>query len=666
MDFSIKPSLSVYDFRPDTFDLKRPTTSLSTSGLNSAKDNDEAFLALVDRQNQVAASKMKSGEHKQAVALLRRSYSLALSHNAPAPGSGRPLVVKLALACVRLNLCAAQSQLGRHAQALEEASEAKRELEELWNSLTGATLDMTIADQTGDSSRPHPVLRGHITQPPSWLERAIGCSIQARLCMAVEMEYILPDDQFQVALDAACAMDEGRPMQKLKPKRSGSKSLLGGNSVASKGSRPSSRAGGTNQGGSADDVESMVLHTTGMPLPPLATGQELQQLYYESLRLAVQLLPPGHAVWREAMTREQEARERWRQASQINASRSEVFASHSGQDSGSALYADGEERPALEHLLDGHEQGDFDVAETTDQSPQLPLPPLSRTPKTGSRRLRPSMQNSTSRSMSSLGAGTASGFLSEPSEDSPAPSQMQPAMMETLTSPASSAAEWVRTSPPGDVYFRSLPWSFASSGGGSTSGLGPKPKKKKKKQSASDASPKPAITAQEPVDPDPFKDWQKNYMNVGSMSLFQRKLLSLEGISSLHKDMKDESKRFRHFMQDLAATHDSETRLSDDRIKFTDHGAKADAVRKKAWHVSERGQKLAESEKELFDYYGLSKHYESGLSAKSLRLLMQESFERSPAEQKRKKDEEARRKAREQEEAERRRRSLAAAFGSKK
>ena len=54
-----------------------------------------------------------------------------------------------------------------------------QELDDLWSLLTGAALDMAMAEAGGDANKPHPVLRSHICHPPNWLERAVCSAIQA-------------------------------------------------------------------------------------------------------------------------------------------------------------------------------------------------------------------------------------------------------------------------------------------------------------------------------------------------------------------------------------------------------------------------------------------------------------------------------------------------------
>lgn len=220
---------------------------------------------------------------------------------------------------------------------------------------------------------------------------------------------------------------------------------------------------------------------------------------------------------------------------------------------------------------------------------------------------------------------------------------------------SNSHGDWVKRAPPGDVFYRSLPWSFG------LPGKSPKNRRKKKKADA--------LATQAHDGPiDPFKDWAKEFMHLENMTLFQRKLRTLDGISSLHTDMKIETKRFRQFMQDLELYGGEEQeRLGNNRILYTDAGMKAlrmgqqrnEQLRKQAWQTSAWGQKFIEREKQLFGYYGLGKQYEKGIDVKCLRKLMEESFNRTPGERMRRKNEEEQKKKQEMEEAEQQKRELA-------
>eukprot|EP00930_Biecheleria_cincta_P101414 TRINITY_DN93063_c0_g1_i1.p1 TRINITY_DN93063_c0_g1~~TRINITY_DN93063_c0_g1_i1.p1 ORF type:complete len:711 (+),score=121.16 TRINITY_DN93063_c0_g1_i1:36-2135(+) len=667
MDIAVKTSLASYEFRAEGPKM----ASGSNARLNVSLDADEAMLALVDRQLLISGSKLRAGESRKAAELLRKTYNIAISHSSASPQGDKPLVVRLATALVRIQLSTALSQLDRHPQALEEATLAKHELDIVWHLMTGANVELAVADSLGDTTRPDPVLRRHIVHPPGWLERAIEASIVARLCMAVEMESILPDDQFQAALDSAEAMDAGLPPPNLqesatnrgnsKPKlqlRPVSRGAIG--SEADESTRPSTRTsnrpvsrGALAANKFAEEEYDLVeedLPVVGMPVPSFTTGQELQGLYREALRLGAKLLPSGHQARNHAERVEKQARTRWKQ-----------FIERSNPVTAQALSS----RPNTEVHERGAETGDPSQEEAT-LTTDAQLPFLSRSPKLR-RSTRPdsAFRSDYGSTVGSTEVGSKD-FLMVPS------SLLQ--STDSFGSGAASHAEWSKNAPPGNVYFRSLPSSYlASSVDSDASSRKNKRNKKKKRGASPDGSPINAPAVAEPRERDPFRDWQKNYMDVGKMSLFQQKLMSLQGINSLQMELRDQRRQFSHYMKDLGALPDGDLRLGEDRILYCDHGVKAlqagqlkaAAVRKKAWHPSQKGLEAQQLEGDLFQYYGIPLP-QDGVDLKSLKTLMKESFERSPEEKRRRDQEEAARKTREFEEERRKRSSLAAAFAFNK
>mmetsp|Transcript_25380 Transcript_25380/g.46014 ORF Transcript_25380/g.46014 Transcript_25380/m.46014 type:complete len:752 (+) Transcript_25380:90-2345(+) len=699
MDLGLKPSLAAYAMRVDEFDPRRPSTSSASPQQQAAKDKDEALLALVDRQVQIAAGKLKSGDKKQAMAILKRCYDLANSHQAPSPNGERPLVKRFAISIVRLQTCAALSQLGRHDQALEEATAAKQDLDELWLVMTGATVELEAAQAVGDTSMPHPVLRHHILHPPSWLSRALEATIQARLCLAVEMEYILPIEVFEAALEAA-SNAESREAMGLPALRSGGAARKG-----SSGSRPTSRKG-TRSGVPVAPAEGEEeIPQIGQPIPALSRGQELYGLYQEANRLASKLLPKNNVVRKDAERTEKEARQRWKEFTGVPSSptsyegysRPETASDSRPTTRGFAEPSPESSRPGTAAMESFPIQPmgelrtlDRPMSGTSEVLPELDSEHVSGQSLSLSRMQKTSrMKSYEMGSISPLRPGSRERPRSRPqsvggSTDAPdefGDGTLTPWMLASTDSfgsfgsVATTHSEWVRTSPPGDVFYRSQPANFAAMGGGSISDVSTRKSKKKKKRSSSpDSTPQPQ--ASEERDPDPFKDWTKNYMDVGNMSLFQRKLLTLEGMGSLQHDMKTESRRFKHFMQDLEnCERFDEMRLTDDRIVYTDHGMhaiqlgqqKMQALRKKAWKQSQFGQKLADQERELFDYYEVSPPAAGKeMNVKHLRKLMKESFDRTPGEVARKKEEEEQMMRLKKEEEAKKKAHLAAAFGLKK
>merc|ERR1719491_2305357 len=95
----------------------------------------------------------------------------------------------LAAATVRLSLCAVLSRMHRHAQALDEAKMAAVEMDKVWRVLFLASAEQEIATAEGDKTRPSAPLRDALRNPPRWLERAVEVAVQARHCIAIELEF---------------------------------------------------------------------------------------------------------------------------------------------------------------------------------------------------------------------------------------------------------------------------------------------------------------------------------------------------------------------------------------------------------------------------------------------------------------------------------------------
>lgn len=631
VDVASKPTLASYNIRPDAFDPKRPGPP---NALQTARDRDEAMLAVVDRHSEVADGKIRTRDFKGAITLLKRTQNLVAHHQSPEPGDGKALVVRLASACLQLQLCVALSRIGRHAPALSEAARAKEELDDIWSLLTGAAMDMAMAEAGGDSNKPHPVLRSHICHPPHWLERAVCCAIQSRLCMALEMEYLLSSDEMQsqrsTVLPPIAAMS----------------------SMSAPALEPRDAAV---EGDSTDpgllELENESLDedaglNVGLPLPPLSEMQQMWQLYGEAMELASQLLPAKHALTIDAQKAASSALERWSPGPESDSAGPSSGGQHSvamslevpAPPSSTAkrkVSLPSEEIPKPKESPKLPELAPLEDDEFLSQLPSMLL----------SKNRKPLLNRSTT--MPSLRGDSRETVITAEEKSN--------ASKTRRNTDSNSHGDWVKRAPPGDVFYRSLPWSFG------LPGKSPKNRRKKKKADAMATQ-----THDGPIDP--FKDWAKEFMHLENMTLFQRKLRTLDGISSLHTDMKIETKRFRQFMQDLELYGGEEQeRLGNNRILYTDAGMKAlrmgqqrnEQLRKQAWQTSPWGQKFIEREKQLFGYYGLGKQYEKGIDVKCLRKLMEESFNRTPGERMRKKNEEENKKKQEMEEAEQQKRELA-------
>lgn len=642
VDVASKPTLASYNIRPDAFDPKRPGPP---NALQTASNRDEAMLAVVDRHSEVADGKIRTRDFKGAITLLKRTQNLVAHHQSPEPGDGKALVVRLASACLQLQLCVALSRIGRHAPALSEATRAKEELDDIWSLLTGAAMDMAMAEAGGDSNKPHPVLRSHICHPPQWLERAVCCAIQSRLCMALEMEYLLSSDEMQSQRSTVLP-----PI----PSMSISASVVEPHDAGEGDSMDPGLLELENE--SLDEDAGDAGLNVGLPLPPLSEMQQMWQLYGEAMELASQLLPATHALTIDAEKAAASALDRWSSGP-----------SALGSAEGTVATVATAEAPGLDPVSStesGPTESSTHVAKRKASLPsEMPkakdspkLPELS-SPLEDEEFLSqlPSMLLSKNRKPLFNRSTTMPSLRRESRETVMTAEERSNASKTRRNTDSNSHGDWVKRAPPGDVFYRSLPWSFG------LPGKSPKNRRKKKKADtlATQAHDGPI---------DPFKDWAKEFMHLENMTLFQRKLRTLDGISSLHTDMKIETKRFRQFMQDLELYGGEEQeRLGNNRILYTDAGMKAlrmgqqrnEQLRKQAWQTSVWGQKFIEREKQLFGYYGLGKQYEKGIDVKCLRKLMEESFNRTPGERMRKKNEEEQKKKQEMEEAEQQKRELA-------
>merc|ERR1719311_1406171 len=100
-----------------------------------------------------------------------------------------PPAAMLSAATIRLGLCTVLSSVGRHKQALDEAKMAAVEMDKVWRMLFLASAEQEVATADGDTTRPAPPLRDALRNPPQWIERAVEVAVQARHCVALELEF---------------------------------------------------------------------------------------------------------------------------------------------------------------------------------------------------------------------------------------------------------------------------------------------------------------------------------------------------------------------------------------------------------------------------------------------------------------------------------------------
>jgi len=146
---------------------------------------EEALFELVGKM--VTSASIASRQHnlKSAATSLRRAYSIASKKVENGLLAGR-----VARASVAVQHCALLSKFGRHTLALKEALAAARESEEVWSILMQAAVARDDAAKRGDVGRPEYTPYGLLLKaPPPWIRKAIVALVQAKHCVAIELEY---------------------------------------------------------------------------------------------------------------------------------------------------------------------------------------------------------------------------------------------------------------------------------------------------------------------------------------------------------------------------------------------------------------------------------------------------------------------------------------------
>ncbi|CAK0855017.1 unnamed protein product, partial [Prorocentrum cordatum] len=222
-DWTLKPSLATYDMRPDREYWYKPV-------LESGQDQDGSLVALVEHQVGLAAAKLRTGEHKRAIGILRRAAGVAAGYARAPPGEPPRPVAHAALALIHLQHCVVLSGMGSHGDAAEEARRARAETDEVWRVLQEASAAEDAAVSAwwevgplGAAGAPEQ-LKALLRKPPPWLSMLVEVAIQSRQCLALELEYQRPaagleaDDEtdglhLEAALLAEQLLPEGHPVR---------------------------------------------------------------------------------------------------------------------------------------------------------------------------------------------------------------------------------------------------------------------------------------------------------------------------------------------------------------------------------------------------------------------------------------------------------------------
>ncbi|CAE8589539.1 unnamed protein product [Polarella glacialis] len=148
--------------------------------------DEKAVFKIIEKLVGAAAVCSRQNNLKSAASTLRRAYAIASQKADSGLLAGRA-----ARADVSVQYAALLSKFGRHTDALKEALAAAREAEEVWSILENArNLRDTAVRQgkmsAGPQHSPYGILQG---PPPDWIEKAVSVLIQAKQCVAIELEF---------------------------------------------------------------------------------------------------------------------------------------------------------------------------------------------------------------------------------------------------------------------------------------------------------------------------------------------------------------------------------------------------------------------------------------------------------------------------------------------
>jgi len=273
--------------------------------------DDDVLFKVLAVQTSIADDARKRGKFRPASASLGRAFQEgALRANAGQPAG------RLACASVRLQSCTMLSKTNKHAEALEEACAAVLEIDKLWKDLTMANghAQAAVRDHrcVEEAMKKVPLgLRELMSRPPKWLEQAITVSIEAKHCVALELEFCV---QSQEPIDLLAspisrprtASATGRRDKHLQVARQGrphSAPGAGDSAKLAELTPPSYLAGDDDVACALGAAKEGVRHLQdpwGM----------IERLHAEASSLAEVLLPPGHLVMERSRRTEWQARGR--------------------------------------------------------------------------------------------------------------------------------------------------------------------------------------------------------------------------------------------------------------------------------------------------------------------------------------------------------------------
>merc|ERR1719453_1932205 len=193
------------------------------------------------------------------------------------------------------------SRFGKHAQALEEACAAVLEMDRLWTDLTkangvaaAAVRDHRSVTDALKNSKVSPGLQELIMRPPKWLEQAVVVSVEAKHCVALELEYCLAE---QGPMDVSMAELQRTPGKRSRP--------------GSAGVQVGPGCGTFLETICTDEEVSWAVQAGSSGVQHLKNPWALiERLHSEGLALAELLLPHGHPLLDKVRRTERQARSR--------------------------------------------------------------------------------------------------------------------------------------------------------------------------------------------------------------------------------------------------------------------------------------------------------------------------------------------------------------------
>eukprot|EP00440_Ansanella_granifera_P035628 gb/GFBE01038648.1/.p1 GENE.gb/GFBE01038648.1/~~gb/GFBE01038648.1/.p1 ORF type:complete len:615 (+),score=120.31 gb/GFBE01038648.1/:1-1845(+) len=150
---------------------------------------EEPMFAMVEKLVRAAGVSARQHNLKNAASALRRAYGVASTKADAGLLAGR-----VARAAVAVQYCTLLSRFDRHTMALKEALAAAREAEEVWSILMQAAVARDHAHKRGEALVPDKCPFGLLLrEPPAWMERAIVVLVQAKHCVAIELEFSISE-----------------------------------------------------------------------------------------------------------------------------------------------------------------------------------------------------------------------------------------------------------------------------------------------------------------------------------------------------------------------------------------------------------------------------------------------------------------------------------------